>query len=103
MDKEEYKIKFEESKNQVAQQMGYKDWETCINDQPNHMVEQLMDKVIELHHKHKMQEVIKDLKPFLENIEFYESIQFETGFSDLELSLPEDVVEKILTHLKNKI
>tara|TARA_B110001450_G_C17307315_1_gene353986 strand:+ start:95 stop:319 length:225 start_codon:yes stop_codon:yes gene_type:complete len=32
-------------KEQYAQELGYKNWETCINDQPNYKVEELMDEV----------------------------------------------------------
>lgn len=37
----------EEIKEKVAKDKGYKDWETCINDQPNYMIEKLMDIVME--------------------------------------------------------
>ena len=37
--------KLNEVKETYAKELGYKDWETCINDQPNHNVETLMDEV----------------------------------------------------------
>ena len=37
--------KLNEIKETYAKELGYKDWETCINDQPNYKVETLMDEV----------------------------------------------------------
>jgi len=37
--------KLNEVKEAYAKELGYKDWETCINDQPNYKVETLMDEV----------------------------------------------------------
>lgn len=37
--------KLNEVKETYAKELGYKDWETCINDQPNYKVETLMDEV----------------------------------------------------------
>lgn len=34
----------EEDKNDYAHSIGYKNWEECINDQPNYKVEKLLDK-----------------------------------------------------------
>ena len=41
--------KLEEIKEIIAKEKGYKDWEICINDQPNYMVEKLMDEVVMLY------------------------------------------------------
>jgi len=32
-------------KEMYAKELGYENWETCINDQPNYKVEELMDEV----------------------------------------------------------
>lgn len=37
--------KLNEVKETYAKELGYKDWETCINDQPNYKVESLVDEV----------------------------------------------------------
>lgn len=37
--------KLEQAKEIIAKELNYKDWETCINDQPNYRIEGLMDKV----------------------------------------------------------
>lgn len=37
--------KLNEIKETYAKELGYKDWETCINDQPNYKVETLMDEI----------------------------------------------------------
>ena len=37
--------KLNEVKETYAKELGYKNWETCINDQPNYKVETLMDEV----------------------------------------------------------
>ena len=37
--------KLNEIKETYAKELGYKDWETCINDQPNYRTETLMDEV----------------------------------------------------------
>lgn len=42
------KIKtLDDIKEMVAKEMNYRDWDECINDQPNWMVEEVMDKVAE--------------------------------------------------------
>lgn len=38
-----------ECKEKVAVKHGYKDWETCINDQPNYKVESFCDEAAELY------------------------------------------------------
>lgn len=35
---------FAAAKEVVAKEMGYPDWETCLNDQPNYMVEKICDR-----------------------------------------------------------
>ena len=50
----------EQAKNEIAKELNYKDWETCINDQPNYNVENIMDKVAERYHS-LMSEWIKPL------------------------------------------
>jgi len=39
------KNKIKEVKEQLANELNYKSWEDCINDQPNYKVEALMDTV----------------------------------------------------------
>ena len=39
--------KLEQAKEIIAKELNYKDWETCINDQPNYKIEGIMDKVAE--------------------------------------------------------
>lgn len=55
-------IKFEQTKTIMAKEMGYDDWETCINDQPNHMVEQVMDKVVESYAEQHLEEVLGEIE-----------------------------------------
>lgn len=43
--------KLQQAKNEIAKELNYKDWETCINDQPNYNVENIMDKVAERYHE----------------------------------------------------
>ena len=43
--------KLEQAKNEIAKELNYKDWETCINDQPNYRIEGLMDKVALRYHE----------------------------------------------------
>ena len=42
--------KLQQAKEIIAKELKYKDWETCINDQPNYNVENIMDKVAERYH-----------------------------------------------------
>jgi len=39
------KNKLNEVKEKYAKEIGYKDWEECINDQPNYRIEIIMDEV----------------------------------------------------------
>jgi hypothetical protein len=39
------KQKLQQIKEEYAKEIGYKDWEECINDQPNYRIEVLMDEV----------------------------------------------------------
>ena len=56
--------KLEQAKEIIAKELNYKDWETCINDQPNYKIEGIMDKVAERYH-----ELMDEDKPILsENI-----------------------------------
>ena len=41
----------EKAKEIIAKELNYKDWETCINDQPNYKIEGIMDKVAERYHE----------------------------------------------------
>lgn len=43
--------KLEQAKEIIAKELNYKDWETCINDQPNYKIEGIMDKVAERYHE----------------------------------------------------
>jgi len=43
--------KLEKAKEIIAKELNYKDWETCINDQPNYKIEGIMDKVAERYHE----------------------------------------------------
>ena len=43
--------KLQQAKEIIAKELKYKDWETCINDQPNYNVENIMDKVAERYHE----------------------------------------------------
>ncbi len=45
------KEKLEQAKEIIAKEINYKDWETCINDQPNYKIEGIMDKVAERYHE----------------------------------------------------
>ena len=100
METEEY-LNHERAKNEIAKELGYNNWESCINDQPNYMVEKIMDKVVEIHHQHKMQGVLD------EDIE----IEAKKGQEELKDNIPlsngwylgfKEGAEWLLTHLKNK-
>ena len=43
--------KLEQAKNEIAKELNYKDWKTCINEQPIYDRESLMDKVAERYHE----------------------------------------------------
>lgn len=66
------------AKEIIAKELNYKDWETCINDQPNYKIEGIMDKVAERYHELMEQELVMLFNEYMNKLLCSKEIEIES-------------------------
>lgn len=70
--------KLEQAKNDVAKKLNYKDWEKCINDQPNYKIEGIMDEVAIRYNELMEQELVMLFNEYMNKLLCSKEIEIES-------------------------